>query len=93
MYKTVCLLIIALIAFLSFKLINSNNNLAKTTNVYNEIKQQKQILANMQQENAKLLKDIKVLREYPLSIEERARLDLGLVKPNEQFYQVVTTKK
>jgi len=90
MYFKICLSLLGLIVFLNFKLITSNNNLTKTTELYKSINQQKQVLAKIQQDNANLLKSIKVLRQYPLSVEERARLDLGLVKPNEQFYQVVT---
>ena len=90
MYKKVYLALIALIVILNFKLFTGNNNLATTQELYENVKQQQQGLAKLQQDNANLLAAINVLKDYPLSIEELARLDLGLVKANEEFYQVVT---
>ena len=90
MYNKICFGLLILIGILNFDLITGSNNLAKTKELHESIKQQQQVLTKIQQDNANLLATIKVLKDYPLSIEERARLDLGLVKPNEQFYHVVT---
>jgi len=41
------------------------------------------------QRNAELQAEVEDLRERLDAVEERARNELGLIKPDEQFYQVV----
>jgi cell division protein FtsB len=90
MYNKICFGLFALICILNFKIITSSNGLDVTTNLYDEVKAHQQKLLNLERENNELLTSIKVMKDYPKSIEEKARLDLGLIKADEEFYQIIT---
>lgn len=40
-------------------------------------------------ENSKLKKEVQALRTNPKLLEEKARENLGLIKPGETFYRVI----
>ena len=50
---------------------------------------QRQRNEDLLQRNAELQAEVEDLRERLDAVEERARNELGLIKPNEKFYQVV----
>ena len=52
--------------------------------------QENEVLA---QRNRELQAEVEDLRQGLQAIEERARSELGMVKENEEFYQVVPGKK
>jgi cell division protein FtsB len=56
---------------------------------------QDQALENeaLEQRNQQLRADVEDLRQGLQAVEERARSELGMIKENEQFYQVVPGKK
>jgi cell division protein FtsB len=47
----------------------------------------------LEQRNRQLQADVEDLRQGLEAVEERARSELGMVKEDEQFYQVVPGKK
>lgn len=53
------------------------------------VEEQQQRNTDLLQRNAELQAEVEDLRERLDAVEERARNELGLIKPNEQFYQVV----
>jgi cell division protein FtsB len=54
-----------------------------------QIAMQKAENAKLKQRNDALAADVEDLRNGKDAIEERARTELGLIKPDEVFYQVV----
>ena len=56
---------------------------------YQIIKENKILYAN----NQILVDKINALQSGTSEIEARARLDLGLIKKNEMYYQVITTQQ
>ncbi len=50
---------------------------------------QQQKNAKRQEQNAVLTADIRDLRSGDEAIEERARNELGMIRPGETFYQIV----
>ena len=54
---------------------------------------QTQINAQLESRNQALQVEIQDLKEGFEAIEERARHDLGFIKPNEVFYRVLTQKE
>ena len=56
---------------------------------------QEQALENelLKQRNEQLQADVEDLRQGMAAVEERARSELGMIKENEEFYQVVPGKK
>ena len=47
--------------------------------------------AHMLEQNAVLLADVQDLRSGDEAVEERARNNLGMIRPGEHFYQIVGT--
>ena len=54
-----------------------------------QLAQQKQKNAQLQARNSALEADVRDLKQGHEAIEERARYELGLVKPDEVFFQFV----
>jgi cell division protein FtsB len=54
-----------------------------------QIAQQRQINARLQARNAALDADVRDLKQGTEAIEERARNELGMIKQNEIFFQVL----
>lgn len=54
-----------------------------------QVEQQADFNRELAERNAALAAEVENLRNGIEAIEERARNELGLVKPSEQFYQVV----
>lgn len=54
-----------------------------------QVEQQSDFNRELAERNAALAAEVENLRNGIEAIEERARNELGLVKPSEQFYQVV----
>ena len=54
-----------------------------------QIEEQAAFNRKLAERNAELAAEVESLRTGMDAIEERARSELGLVKPDEQFYQVV----
>lgn len=54
-----------------------------------QVEQQADFNRELAERNAALAAEVENLRSGIEAIEERARNELGLVKPGEQFYQVV----
>ena len=53
------------------------------------VERQKRENAGLQQRNDALVAEVKDLKEGEAAIEERARSELGMIKPGETFYRVV----
>lgn len=53
---------------------------------------EKQVAENrrLEERNRRLKAEVKDLRQGTAAMEERARSGLGLIRPNETYYQVVT---
>ncbi|MEJ2214460.1 MAG: septum formation initiator family protein, partial [Gammaproteobacteria bacterium] len=62
---------------------------AEVVHLRNEIVLKKQDLDRMQQENRQLRAEIDDLKSGLAAIEERARNDLGMIKENEVYFQIV----
>jgi cell division protein FtsB len=60
-----------------------------------EIRVEEQARENevLEQRNRELQAEVEDLRQGLQAVEERARSELGMVKENEEFYQVVPEKK
>src|SRR3954471_16954000 len=54
-----------------------------------QLAEQKQENLRLKQRNEKLAAEVEDLKSGKEAIEERARSELGLIKPGEVFYQVV----
>ena len=87
------LLLIILIALLQYPLWLGKGSWLRVWDVNQQLSAQKEKNAKLAQRNAGLDADVRDLKEGLTAVEERARVGLGMIKPNETFYQVVDPKK
>ena len=87
--RIVILFLLVLLALLQFKLWFGSGGFTEVQRLEERVKQQQQLNSDMLQRNAELQAEVIDLREKLDAVEERARQELGLIKPAEEFYQVV----
>ena len=78
-----------LFVLLQYRLWVGEGSLAEVNNLRHEIERQRNELERLRARNRSLQAEVDDLREGMEAIEERARNELGMVKPGEIFYQVV----
>jgi cell division protein FtsB len=87
----IALLILALVA-LQFRLWVGEGSLAEVHGLKNEIAAQEDELVRLRSRNQELEAEVIDLRQGVEALEERARRDLGMIKPGEIFIQVIKRK-
>ena len=81
--------LVIVLAFFQYELWFSDNGVREYFTLRNEIKLQEQENIALMQRNQQISKDIEALKRDKQSTEEHARNDLGMVKSDETFYQIV----
>jgi len=87
--RIVTLVLFVLLILLQFKLWLGEGGFREVARLEERVTQQQQVNDELLQRNAELQAEVIDLRERLDAVEERARSELGLIKPNEEFYQVV----
>ena len=87
--RTVTLILFVLLIFLQFKLWLGEGGFTEVARLEDRVEQQRKQNDDLLQRNAELQAEVEDLRERLDAVEERARSELGMIKPAEQFYQVV----
>lgn len=82
------LLVVALLA-LQFNLWFGKGGVRQVQDLRAAVEEQKARNDALEARNRALQAEVEDLREGSEAIEERARSELGLIKPDETFYQVV----
>jgi len=85
--------LVIVLAFLQYELWFSENGVRQYFALKQAVNLQEQENLALLQRNQTLAKDIKNLKSDKESTEEHARSDLGMVKPDETFYQIVGSSK
>lgn len=91
MIRWVALVLIALLIALQVKLWVGDGGMRDLRAIRARVSVQQAENARLKQRNEKLGADVEDLKHGQDAVEARARSQLGLVKPGEVFYQVVTT--
>ena len=78
-----------LIALLQYPLWLGNGSWLRVWNVNQQISQQKEKNIAAKQRNETLNAEVRDLKQGSAAIEERARTELGMIKQDEVFYQVI----
>lgn len=89
MLRLVALILLALLLALGVKLWAGDWGLREIAHLKAQIAEQKAENAQLKQRNDMLAADVADLRNGKEAVEERARTELGLIKSDEVFYQVV----
>jgi|TARA_B110000881_G_scaffold40259_1_gene32744 cell division protein FtsB len=82
------LILIALVA-MQYSLWWGQSGLLEVARLQEQITAQETVNASLSERNRQLHAEVLDLKQGIDAIEERARHDLGMVKPNETFYQLV----
>ncbi len=81
--------LVLVLAFWGYKFLFGVDNVVQLFRLKTSIAEQQLELSGLQGRNLELVKKLENLKKYPLSIEEQARLELGMIKKGEKYYQVV----
>jgi cell division protein FtsB len=87
------LVLVALIALLQYSLWLGKGSWLRVWEVDQQLKAQKQANKTLQGRNASLDAEVRDLKQGYEAIEERARSELGMVKRDEVFFQVLEEPK
>ena len=87
--RWVTLILVALILLLQYPLWLGKGGWLKVWDLNQQVKAQKQANLKTQTRNSVMDAEVRDLKQGTEAIEERARSELGMVKPGEVFFQVV----
>ena len=87
--KALTLIFVALIALLQYPLWLGKGSWLRVWNVNQQITEQKDKNVAFKQRNETLNAEVRDLKQGNAAIEERARSELGMIKQDEVFYQVI----
>ena len=87
--RWVTLILVALILLLQYPLWLGKGGWLKVWDINQQVKAQQQANLKASERNAVLEAEVRDLKQGTDAIEERARTDLGMVKQNEIFFQVI----
>lgn len=82
-----------LLAWLQYRLWFGKGGQREVDALQAQVAQQAYANSGLQQRNDVLAAEVKDLKSGEAAIEERARSELGMIKPGETFYRVVDDRK
>ncbi|WP_275076147.1 cell division protein FtsB [Providencia rettgeri] len=83
------LLLIAILAWLQYSLWLGKNGIHDYVQVKDDVAAQEIVNSSLKMRNEQLFAEINDLNDGQDAIEERARSELGMIKPGESFYRMV----
>ncbi len=87
--RIVVLLLVALLAWLQWRLWFGNGGQREVEALRAQVAAQAHENQGLKQRNDALAAEVRDLKSGEAAIEERARSELGMIKPGETFYRVV----
>ncbi len=87
--RWISLIFVALILLLQYPLWLGKGGWLKVWDIDRQVEAQKQVNQQTQTRNAVLDAEVRDLKQGTEAIEERARSELGMVKRDEVFFQIV----
>ncbi len=93
MKRLVVAILVTLLLVLQYRLWFSDGGLVKMWQLSESLEQQKQENARLLERNRALEAEVIDLKQGLQAIEERARTELGMVKKDETFFQVIDEPK
>ncbi len=91
--RIVTLILFVLLIVLQFKLWVGEGGYTEVTRLEVRVEDQRQQNNELLQRNGELQAEVEDLKNRLETVEERARNELGLIKPDEEFYQIVPPPK
>lgn len=87
--RALTLIFVVLIALLQYPLWLGKGSWLRVWNVSQKIDEQKKLNVSYKLRNDTLRAEVRDLKQGNAAIEERARSELGMIKEDEVFYQVI----
>ena len=87
--QLVLVALVALLAFLQYRLWWGEGGRRSVADLHRQVDQQVHENEGLRQRNAALAAEVEDLKSGEAAVEERARSELGMIKPGETFYRVV----
>lgn len=91
--KLLTLILVALIALLQYSLWLGKGSWLRVWEVDQQVKAQKEANKKLQTRNASMDAEVRDLKQGHDAIEERARNELGMIKQDEIFFQILEDNK
>lgn len=88
-WRWLLLVLAVLLAWLQYRFWFGAGNSGEVMMLEAQVAHQRHDNDGLRQRNAALAAEVKDLKEGEAAIEERARSELGMIKPGETFYRVV----
>jgi len=82
-------ILIVLLVLLQYKLWLGDGSLAEVWQLYQQVELQKEENHQLRERNQALEAEVQDLKQGLEAIEERAREELGMIREDETFYQIV----
>lgn len=82
-------LLVVLLLLLQYRLWIGDGSLAEVWDMYQQVQGQHEENRQLRERNQALEAEVKDLKEGLEALEERAREELGMIKRDESFYQVI----
>ena len=89
MNRLLALLLLVVLILLQIKLWVGAGGWREVEQIESAVAAQKEEQAKLEQRNAALSAEVDDLKQGRAAVEERARAELGMIKPGETFYRVV----
>jgi cell division protein FtsB len=87
--RIVLLLLLALLGWLQYRLWFGGGGEREVAQLQAQVANQRHDNAGLQQRNDALAAEVEDLKSGEAAVEERARNELGMIKPGETFYRVI----
>ena len=87
--KKLLILLVLLLLYLQYHLWFGDGSLQEVWRLRQDVEQQRQENARLRERNAALDAEVRDLKQGYDAIEERARYDLGMIKQDEIFFEVL----
>ena len=85
----ILVLLVALLAWLQYRLWFGHGGAGQVQALSQQVRQQARDNGGLRQRNAEVAAEVEDLKSGEAAVEERARSELGMIKPGETFYRVV----
>ena len=83
------LVLAALLGWLQYRLWFGQSSWGEVGALQNQVAQQARENHGLKERNTELAAEVEDLKSGEAAVEERARSELGMIKPGEKFYRVV----
>jgi len=90
--RIVAAILLVLVLALQYRLWMSDGGMREVWRLQTEVAEQRSENERLIERNRTLIAEVHDLKQGRTAIEERARTDLGMIRSNESFYQVMESK-